>query len=95
METTINMAQSDVLSSGDKIVQDLRADPNIPLNLLQTAINNVKSGNNEMQSVQATPPVAVCLLTTKDQHLKAQIMTPTNHIIVLTTIPNFLLQLYN
>ena len=39
----------------DKIVQDLRSDPNIPLNLLQTAINNVKSGNNEMQSAQATP----------------------------------------
>ena len=55
METTINMPQSDVLSSGDKFVQDLGADPYIPLNLLQTAINNVKSGNNEMQSAQATP----------------------------------------
>ena len=55
METTINMPQSDVLSSGDKIVHDLRADPNITLNFLQTAINNVKSGNNEMKSAQATP----------------------------------------
>ena len=49
------MPQSDVLSSGDKFVQDLRADPNIPPNLLQTAINNVRSGTNVMQSAQATP----------------------------------------
>ena len=55
METTINMPQSDVLSSGDKFVQDLRDDPNIPPNLLQTAINNVRSGNNVMQSAQTTP----------------------------------------
>ena len=55
METTINMPQSDVLSSGYKFVQDLMADPNIPPNLLQTAINDVRSGNNVMQSAQATP----------------------------------------
>ena len=30
METTIHMPQSDMLSSGDEFVQDLRADPNIP-----------------------------------------------------------------
>ena len=30
METSINMPQSDVLSSGNKVVQDLRADPKIP-----------------------------------------------------------------
>ena len=55
MKTTINMPQSDVLSSGDKIVQDLRADPKILQNLHQTDIKNVKSGNNEMQSAPATP----------------------------------------
>ena len=55
METSINMLQSDVLSSGNKVVQDLRADPKIPPNLLQTAIKNVRSGNNVMQSAQATP----------------------------------------
>ena len=55
METTINMPQSHGLSSGDKFVQDLRADPKIPSNLLQTAINKVNSGNNVMQSAQATP----------------------------------------
>ena len=44
-----------MLSSGDKFVQDLRADPNIPPNLLQTAINNVRSGNNVIQSAQAIP----------------------------------------
>ena len=49
METTIYMPQSDVLSSGDKFVQDPRADPNIPPNLLQTVNDNVKSGNNVMQ----------------------------------------------
>ena len=55
METTMNMPQSDMLISGDKIVQHLRADPNIPSNLLQVAINNVRSGKNEMQTAQATP----------------------------------------
>ena len=55
METTINMPQADVLSSGSKIVQDLRADPDVPLNLLQTAIDNVRSGNNVIQSAQTTP----------------------------------------
>ena len=55
METTINMPQSDMLSSGDKVVQDLRADPKIPPNLLQTAIKNVRSGNNVIQSAQTTP----------------------------------------
>ena len=55
MGTSINMPQSDVLSSGNKVVQDLRADPKIPPNLLQTAIKNVRSGNNVMQSAQATP----------------------------------------
>ena len=55
METTINMPQLDVLSSGNKVVQDLRADHNIPPNLLQTAIDNVRSGNNVLQSAQATP----------------------------------------
>ena len=39
----------------EKVVQDLRAEPNISPNLLQTAINNVRSGNNVMQSEQATP----------------------------------------
>ena len=55
METAINMPQSHGLSSGDKFVQDLRAEPKIPSNLLQTAINKVNSGNNVMQSAQATP----------------------------------------
>ena len=44
------MPQSHGLSSGDKFVQDLRADPKIPSNLLQTAINKVNSVNNVMQS---------------------------------------------
>ena len=34
MDTTINMPQPDGLGSGDKFVQDIRADPNIPPNLL-------------------------------------------------------------
>ena len=55
METLINMPQSDVLSSWNKVFQDLRADPKIPPNLLQKAIKNVRSGNNVMQSIQATP----------------------------------------
>ena len=55
METTINMPQSDVLSSGDKVVQDLRADPKIPPNILQIAIKNVRSRNNVIQSAQTTP----------------------------------------
>ena len=55
METADNLSQSDVLSSEDKFIQDLRTDPNIPPNLLQTAIDNVRSGNNVMQSAQATP----------------------------------------
>ena len=48
------MPQSDGLNSCDKFVQDLRADPKISPNLLQTAINNVWSRNNIMQSAQAT-----------------------------------------
>ena len=55
METAINMPQSHGLSSGDNIVQNLRADPNISSNLLQTALNMVNPGNNVMQSAQATP----------------------------------------
>ena len=55
METLINMSQSDKLSSGNKVDQDLRADSKIPPNLLQTVIKNVRSGNNIMQSAQATP----------------------------------------
>ena len=55
METAINMPQSNGLNSGDKFVQDLRADPNIPPNLLQTTINTVWSRGNTMQSAQATP----------------------------------------
>ena len=55
METAINMPQLHGLSSGDKFVHDLRADPKIPSNLLQTAINKVNSGNNVMQSAEATP----------------------------------------
>ena len=43
METAINMPQSHGLSSGDRFVKDLRADPKIPSNLLQTAINKVNS----------------------------------------------------
>ena len=43
------------LALGTNFFQDLRADPNIPPNLLQTAINNVRSGNNVIQSAQATP----------------------------------------
>ena len=54
METAINMPQPDGLSSRDKFVHDLRADPKIPSNLHQTAINKVKSGNNVMQSAHAT-----------------------------------------
>ena len=54
METSINMPQSDMLTSGNKVVQDLRADPKIPTNLLQAAIKNVRSGNNVMQPAQAT-----------------------------------------
>ena len=42
METASNMPQLHGLSSGDKFVQDLRADPKIPLNQHQTAINKVK-----------------------------------------------------
>ena len=55
METAINMPQSHGLSSGDNIVQNLRADPNISSNLLQTALNRVNPGNNVIQSAQATP----------------------------------------
>ena len=44
METAINMFQTHGLSSGDMVVQDLRADPRIPPNLLQTAINKVNLG---------------------------------------------------
>ena len=55
METTISMLQSDGLSSEDTIVQDIMADPNINLNLLQAAINTLHSRINIMQSAQATP----------------------------------------
>ena len=55
METAINMPQSHGLSSGDNIVQNLKVDPNISSNLLQTALNMVNPGNNVMQSAQATP----------------------------------------
>ena len=41
METTINMSQSDGLSSEDTIVQDIMADLNINPNLLQAAINTL------------------------------------------------------
>ena len=55
METTVNMPQLDGLSSEDTIVQGMMTDPNISPNLLQTAINTVRSRNNIMQLAQATP----------------------------------------
>ena len=44
---------------GTEVVQDLRADPTILPNLLQTAIKNVRSGNNVIQSAQATPTSSI------------------------------------
>ena len=55
MEIAINIPLSDSLSSWDKFVQDLRADPKISPNLLQAAINTVIIRSNTMQSAQATP----------------------------------------
>ena len=54
METTINMPQSDWLSSEDTIVQDIMPDPNINPNLLQAAINTLSPRINTVQSPQAT-----------------------------------------
>ena len=54
METTINMPQSDGLSSEDPIVQDIMADPNFNPHLLQAPINTLRSRINTMQSAQAT-----------------------------------------
>ena len=49
------MPQSDGLSPKDTIVQDIMADPNINPNLLQAAINTLRSRIDIMQSPQATP----------------------------------------
>ena len=55
METTVNIPQSDGLCFEDTFVQDLKPDPKIKQNLLETAIYNVRSRSNIMQSAQATP----------------------------------------
>ena len=88
MKTTVNMSQSDGLSSEDTIVQDIMADTNIPLNLLWAAINNFNSRNNIMQSPQATPTSSSSLFTTKGQQSKVQTMTPPSQITALTANPN-------
>ena len=55
MKTTVNMPQSHGPSFEDTIVQDLKADPKINQDLLETAIHNVRSRSNIMQPAQATP----------------------------------------
>ena len=86
------MPQSDVLSSRHKVVQDLRADPKIPPNLLQTAIKNVRSGNNVIQSAQATPISSILRFNHQWSAIGSSDSDP-NQTTVLMTNPNTPLQL--